>query len=393
MRVLFLTDSLSDLDGIGRYTLRLVAALEQRIPGFEPRFLVGRKHRPVSASMPAHWPWRVALPPDYYMYMSPARYWASTAWSLPQVAWAARECDLVHATKDFPHSWLAMQGARLARKPCIATAHGTYSVAPLDSARHRAAALTTLRHLDGLVCVSEYTKRQVLQRVPADTLAPERVLVVGNAVKAEHYAAARAVGTREWHGRRYTLTIGEVKERKGHHLGLRAFVELARTHRDVHHYIVGNAVQDAYHQQLLRWSQEAGCADRVHFLGNVSEDEKVDLLQHASVFLHTPVTAKDGGFEGFGIVYLEAAACGVPAIGTLDCGAEDAIVHGVTGLLVEQTVDSVRHALERLLTDEPVRKQLGLAALAHAQQSSWLDNAERVAALYRTALQRHGGSA
>jgi glycosyltransferase involved in cell wall biosynthesis len=90
---------------------------------------------------------------------------------------------------------------------------------------------------------------------------------------------------------------------------------------------------------------------------------------------------------------LEAAACGVPAIGTLDCGAEDAIVHGVTGLLVEQTVDSVRQALERLLTDEPVRKQLGVAALAHAQQSSWLDNAERVAALYRTALQRHGGSA
>ena len=152
-------------------------------------------------------------------------------------------------------------------------------------------------------------------------------------------------------------------------------------------------MNDAYHQQLLRWAEEAGCAGRVHFLGNVSEDEKVDLLQHASVFLHTPVTAKDGGFEGFGIVYLEAAACGVPAIGTLDCGAEDAIVPGVTGLLVEQTVDSVRLALEHLLSSETVRKQLGAAARVHAQRSSWLDNADRVAELYRTALQRHGGSA
>ena len=393
MRVLFLTDSLSDIDGIGRYTLRLVAALEERIPGFEPRFLVGRKHRPVSAALPPHWPWRVALPPDYYMYMSPARFWASTAWSLPQVAWEARGCDLVHATKDFPHSWLASLGARLAGKPCIATAHGTYSVAPLDSARHRPAALATLRRLDGLVCVSNYTRRQVLERVPHGTLADERVIVVGNAVKAEHYAQRRAAGARPWHGLRYTLTIGEVKERKGHHLGLPAFLAVAAEHPDLHHFVVGNAVRDEYHLGLLRQAEAAGCAQRVHFLGNVTEDEKVDLLQHASVFVHTPVTAKDGGFEGFGIVYLEAAACGVPAIGTLDCGAEDAIVDGVTGMLVPQTVEAARDALRLMLADESLRSRLGRNALEHARRSSWLDNADRVAALYEAALRRRGGRA
>lgn len=392
MRVLFLTDSLSDIDGIGRYTLRLVAALEERVPGFEPRFLLARKHRPLSSSLPDRWQRRVALPPDYYMYMSPARYWASTAWSLPQVAWAARECDLVHATKDFPHSWLASLGAKLARKPCIATAHGTYSVAPLDSARHRSSALATLRRLDGLVCVSNYTRRQVLQRVPAGTLADERVIVVGNAVKADHYAAGRPVGARPWHGSRYTLTIAEVKERKGHHLGLPAFLAAAAEHPDLHHYVVGNAVDDDYHRGLLRQAEAAGCASRVHFLGNVSEDVKVDLLQHAAVFLHTPVTAKDGGFEGFGIVYLEAAACGVPAIGTLDCGAEDAIVDGTTGLLVPQTVEAVRNALLRLLGDETLRARLGRAAMEHARRSSWLDNADRVAALYAAALRRRGGA-
>jgi glycosyltransferase involved in cell wall biosynthesis len=388
MRVLFLTDSLSDLDGIGRYTTRLVAALEERIPRFEPRFLLARKHRPNSASLPAHWPWKVALPPDYYLYMSPARWWASTAWSLPQAILAARGVDLVHATKDFPHSWLAAQAARFAARPCIATAHGTYSVAPLDQPRHRARAVDTFARLDGLVCVSHYTRRQVESRLPPGTLAAERVVVVGNAVRAEHYATRREIGPRPWHGREYTLTIAEVKERKGHHLGLPAFLAVAQDHPALHHYIVGNCVRDEYHLGLLRQVEAAGCAGRVHFLGNVSEDEKVDLLQRALVFLHTPVTAKDGGFEGFGIVYLEASACGTPSIGTRDCGAEDAILDGRTGVLVEQTVEATRAALTRLLGDEAWRRELGAAAREHARRSSWRDNAERVAALYAAALER-----
>jgi glycosyltransferase involved in cell wall biosynthesis len=48
------------------------------------------------------------------------------------------------------------------------------------------------------------------------------------------------------------------------------------------------------------------------------------------------VTAEGGGFEGFGIVYLEAAAAGIPSIGSLDCGAEDAIQDKISGRLVSQ---------------------------------------------------------
>ena len=104
------------------------------------------------------------------------------------------------------------------------------------------------------------------------------------------------------------------------------------------------------------------------------------------MFLHTPVTAADGGFEGFGIVYLEASACGTPCIGTLDCGAEDAIVDGETGLLVEQDVDSVASALERLLGDAELRARMGSAGRRHAGSQTWASNAARVAAIYAEAL-------
>ena len=75
LKVLYLTDSLSELDGVGRYAMGLIAALERANPDFAPQVLLARKHRPTSEAVPAHWRARVALPPDYFFYMAPSRFW------------------------------------------------------------------------------------------------------------------------------------------------------------------------------------------------------------------------------------------------------------------------------------------------------------------------------
>ncbi|MCB9915505.1 MAG: glycosyltransferase family 4 protein [Planctomycetes bacterium] len=386
MRVLYLTDSLSDLDGVGQYTLRLLGALEASDPQFGIEVLLARKHRPTSRTTPGHWQVSVALPPDYYFYMTPARFWANTLLALPKVVAAARRADLVHAIKDFPHNWLALTAARLAGKPCVATAHGTYTIQPLHDPRHAARAASTYARLDHLISVSGYTRRRLLEDLAGRPPGPERITVIPNAVEAAHYVAPRAVGPRPWHDVRFTLGIGEVKERKGHHLAVAAWAELAREDRELHHFLVGKATGDAYQESLRALARAAGAEERLHFLGNIDEDEKVDLLQRAEVFLHTPVTAADGGFEGFGIVYLEAAAAGTPAIGTLDCGAEDAIREGVTGFLVEQQVPAVTARLRELLADPALRARLGAAGREHAARSPWKDNAARVREIYAEVL-------
>ena len=386
LRVLYLTDSLSDLDGVGRYAFSLLSALEEEADGFEPRVLLARKHRPTSSSVPARWPVEVALPPDYLFYMSRPKFWASVAASSVRVARAARDVDLVHAIKDYPHNLVGLLGAHLAGKPCIATAHGTYSVQPLVDPRHARLARWTYRRLAAFVAVSRYTARRMHEAAGPEVLDPARVHVVPNAVDAESFVAPRAIGARPWHAWTYTLTIGELKERKGHHLGLAAFLRVAGRHPELCHVVVGNAAPDAYSEALRESVRAAGLEARVHFLGNVSEDEKVDLLQRAAVFLHTPVRAADGGFEGFGLVYLEAAACGVPSIGTLECGAEDAIDDGATGFLVEPRVDAVERALERLVSDPALRARLGSAGRERARRSSWAGNARMVLALYEAVL-------
>ncbi len=388
MRVLFLTDSLSDLDGVGRYAMRLIAAMEAQRPGLEVRVGLARKHRPTSDQVPDRWRVEVALPPDYFFYMSRGRFWSSLLWSLWRLRSLARGVDLVHAIKDYPHSFAALLAARSAGVPCVATAHGTYTVQPLLSPRHGRLARWTYARFASMISVSAYTKRRMLEVLDGAAPAAERIRVVPNAVDAAHYEAPRDVGDRPWHGVPFTLSIGEMKERKGHHLTLAAWARVAPAFPEWHHFVVGKLSGDDYERSLRAGLEAAGLEARVHFLGNVTEDEKIDLLQRAEVFLHTPVHAADGGFEGFGIVYLEAAASGTASVGTLECGAEDAILDERTGLLVPADEDSVEAALRRLFEDEALRASLGRAGREHARsgEAGWERNAQAVLELYDRAL-------
>lgn len=395
MKVVFLTDSLSDLDGVGRYTMRLIAAMQELEPSLEPVILLARKHRPTSKSIPKDWDIEVALPPDYFFYMSRLRFLISRWQSVWRVWRRAKDADLIHAIKDYPHNLVGANAAALAGIPCIATAHGTYSVQPLLDSRHEARARKTYGAFRAMISVSNYTRRRLVELLAAEDggaqrggLDPINIHVVPNCVEAAHYLATRNIGHREWHDVPFTLGIGEVKERKGHHLSLAAFLRVAPLQPDLHHFLVGRLSGDLYEESLRRMASDAGLEERVHFLGNIDEDEKVDLLQRAEIFVHTPVTADDGGFEGFGIVYLEASASGTACIGSLDCGAEDAIKDGVTGLLVDQTVDAVEAGLHKLLHDEGLRNRMGIEGRKHAGDVTWKMNAKSVLAIYRDVLDR-----
>jgi phosphatidylinositol alpha-1,6-mannosyltransferase len=382
MKVLALTDSLADTDGVGRYCIRLMTAMQSLRSDVEVEVALARKHPPHSASVPKAWPVTVCLPPDYYYYVSRPRFLAYTAWALARLLPLARRADVIHAIKDYPHCWLAWLAARATGKPCIMTAHGTYAVVPLSDPRHAARVRKCYPQFHRILCVSNYTKQQIERHMTLDNLE-----VMPNAVDASHYAPRPRLAGRPWTGKRYLLGIGSLKERKGHHLALAAFARFAREFPELEYYILGAFTEgDPYFETIRAGLRSAGCGDRVLFLGHRSEEEKIDLLQGAELFVHTPVTAADGGFEGFGIVYLEAAASGVPSIGTVGNGAEDAVVEGKTGFLVGADAELVAESCRRVLRDPSLRAALARECVAHARAQSWKLNAKRVLELYEGAV-------
>ena len=122
----------------------------------------------------------------------------------------------------------------------------------------------------------------------------------------------------------------------------------------------------------------------VRLVGAVADAELPALYGVADVFV---MACRDRWLgleqEGFGIVFLEAAACGVPQVAGRSGGADEAVVHGETGLVVDDPRDPgrVAAALRRLLTDDALRRRMGRAARRRAVKSfAWDLLAHRLAA-------------
>ena len=122
----------------------------------------------------------------------------------------------------------------------------------------------------------------------------------------------------------------------------------------------------------------------VRMLGRVSDDDLPRLYGVADAFV---MACRDRWLgleqEGFGIVFLEAAACGVPQVAGRSGGADEAVVQGETGLVVDDPRDPgrVAGALRRLLTDDELRRRMGRAGRRRARTGfAWDLLAHRLAA-------------
>jgi phosphatidylinositol alpha-1,6-mannosyltransferase len=133
--------------------------------------------------------------------------------------------------------------------------------------------------------------------------------------------------------------------------------------------IVGDGPRRGAYERL---AQAVGASAYVSFLGPLPDQQRNAVLADAAVFAMPSRLPADGGGEGFGIVYLEAAALNVPSVAGAVAGARDAVVDGETGVLVDPTDHvAVADALTQLLSDPARRRALGRAAAERARQHAW----------------------
>jgi glycosyltransferase involved in cell wall biosynthesis len=136
--------------------------------------------------------------------------------------------------------------------------------------------------------------------------------------------------------------------------------------------------------QLRRAARDHGVDDIVEFTGHVDEAEKA--RQVARSWLLALPSLK----EGWGLVVMEAASCGVPAVAYADAGGvSESIAHGETGVLVSGDERDFATALDLLLSDDHRRQEMGRAARARSQKYSWDASAEKFECVLRRARHTH----
>jgi phosphatidylinositol alpha-1,6-mannosyltransferase len=175
------------------------------------------------------------------------------------------------------------------------------------------------------------------------------------------------------------LSVGRLQARKGHDVAIRAVASLAAALPDLHYVIVGAGEERARLDALV---DTLGMRERVHFVGEVDATELPRYFAACDLFL-LPNRIEQGDFEGFGIVFLEAAACGKAVVGGASGGVVEAVANGETGLLVDGAdVRAVADAVARLAGDVGLRSRLGEAGADRARHRfTWEQAAARVQAI------------
>jgi phosphatidylinositol alpha-1,6-mannosyltransferase len=182
-------------------------------------------------------------------------------------------------------------------------------------------------------------------------------------------------------GETLLLSVGRHQTRKGHDLMIKAVGHLTRQGRQSLRYVITGDGPDRSKLEAL--VDQCGVRDYVTFSGEVPAEQLPQYFAACDIFV-LPNRVEQSDVEGFGIVFLEAAAAGKPVIGGNSGGVPEAVADGVTGLLVSGTdVEELAATIARLMDSESLRHKLGEAGRARAvREFGWDSAAERVSTIH-----------
>ena len=173
------------------------------------------------------------------------------------------------------------------------------------------------------------------------------------------------------------LCVGRIHPRKGQILLLEAASMLPiALQSKIQIIFIGPIKDKKYHQDILSWSDKFN--GKIKIAGDISETELSAFYRNSDIFCLTPKTLKDS-VEGFGFVYLEASAYGLPIIATRVGGVEDAVLDGETGLLSNpEKLDDLKQNLLRLIENKNLRKEMGMQGQKWSAQHTWAKIAKEI---------------
>jgi phosphatidylinositol alpha-1,6-mannosyltransferase len=316
------TDAFGGRGGIAQYNRDLLSSLAQS--GVVSSITILPRHAPDQAILS-----------NGILQMPPRA--SRIAYALTALAAAlTRQVDVVFCG----HLYMAPVAALIARlkgAKLIAQTHGV-EVWRRPSRLRRLA----LESADLVLCVSRHTRAAVLGWAG---IAPERVVVLPNTV-GEAFTPGNGSALRAELGlerKRVLLTVGRMDSRerqKGHDRVIAALPGLLTQGHDIIYVVVGEGDDRI---RLECFAREAGVGERVRFLGAVGSQRLVEIYRMSDLFV-MPSTQ-----EGFGIAFLEAMACGIPALGLAVAGARDVFADGKLGMAVTEPefLSALARALER----------------------------------------------
>ncbi len=268
----------------------------------------------------------------------------------------------LHAGCALPEGWLALRCKRRLGLPYAVYVHGEELRVFQSSRELTWMARRVYRHADLVIANSHNTAGLLRESWP---VSAERLRVLHPGVDTTYFRPsppdAEVRGQLGWHDRPVILTVGRLQKRKGHDMLIRALPAIRQQVPRVLYAIVGDGDERAALQRLV---DELRLGEHVRFHGSPGDDVALRTYQQCDLFA-LPNREVDGDFEGFGIVLLEAQACGKPVVAGASGGTPETISPGRTGHIVDcSRPDALGELAIRFLCDTESRRLMAGEARA-----------------------------
>jgi phosphatidylinositol alpha-1,6-mannosyltransferase len=267
---------------------------------------------------------------------------------------------VVHSGRCLPEGVLALGLKCYLGLPYVCYAHGEEMQGAFHSREHSWLIRRVLANTEFVIANSRNTQQILREQWQ---LPEERIRLLHPGVDTTRFvpaAPSRAVRARlGWEGRVVVLTVGRLQKRKGHDQMILALRHIRQAVPNILYAILGDGVERPALQALV--AQE-GVAEQVQFLGEVDEEQLVYCYQQCDLFA-LPNRQIDRDIEGFGMVLLEAQACGKAVVAGASGGTAETMRIPETGLVVPcDRSDELAALLVELLPDTARLTRMGEAA-------------------------------
>ncbi len=289
-----------------------------------------------------------------------------------------KDCDVIHALDGYPYGVVAVLASLGLKKKIIITAVGTGSINPLYRPFYSRLLKYSYRKANRVTAISRFTKNEILKRVPNLDIE-----VINHGVDFKKYQAVS--GSEKFSKYQpYILSVGSLRWRKGYHLSIPAFAKVSEAFPDLKYLIVGKRYAKDYYDRLNGLIGEYNLKDKVILLDSVDKfEDLVAAYRGAELFCLLSQNIRHD-VEGFGLVFLEAAAAGLPVVGSKGGGVEDAVLEGENGLLVPETSqEDFAGAIIKILRDRAMMERMSAASLRLANSFDWSGQISKYIDLYR----------
>ncbi len=252
------------------------------------------------------------------------------------------------------------------------TFHGSEVLKFHGKLHHRLLLNKLIEKAERISAVSTFTHRLLISRFPE---AEHKTVLTPNALPSAFVGIDhRKAGD---HRKVVILTVGRLHPRKGQNNILQALNILPLEERAmVEFWIVGQSRHNPYEREVRRLAEK--CDFPVKMWGPLDDDGLRWAYERADIFAMTSINYKKS-VEGFGLVYLEASAHGLPIVAHRVGGVSDAVVDKRTGLLVEPgDQKALADVFSTLISDRQLRRQLGETGRKWVNQKSWVASVDRL---------------